>query len=127
MIVEYEPLDTRLAERISGLHARIEALNTELAETRRTAGKKAAEDFKAEYLRQSDAMEKMCAEQEAGALAAGPQVGGLEPQPGFEGRDEEVKKTWENSLKALNAMGPDLEKTRERAERAEQVVRYLAK
>ncbi|KAI9725379.1 MAG: hypothetical protein M1828_003229 [Chrysothrix sp. TS-e1954] len=122
---EYEPLDTRLAERISGLHAQIEALNPELANTRRSAAKQAAKDFEEGYMKQSALMEEIGTKREEAALAAGQEMGPLDLQPGFQGRDDQVRKTWETALEGLRQTEADLQRTRERADQAAEVVEHL--
>lgn len=123
---EYEPYDTRLAARISALHANIEQLNLTLANTRRTAAARAASDFQKKFIAQSEEVGKRMTQMQEETMARGTEDQGLSGlKLGFEGREEEVARTWERAIVGLREVNGSLRKTTNEAERAAQVVAAL--
>lgn len=117
----YDPYDTRLAARITTLHARIETLNLALANTRREAVAKAAADFKQNYLEQDAAMETEIERAEDDGKGETATL----PEYGFEGREEEVAGTYEEAVRGLERLRGEMGEARERAEEAAGVVEFM--
>jgi kinetochor protein Mis14/NSL1 len=118
---EFEPLDTRLAERIRVLEEQKEKLTEKVADLRRVGPEKGALIFQ----------EKWTAEEKAFEI----QMQGVE-QTGQEGvkgevdlpelkRWDEVQGTWERGTDGLVKLKTDLTETVARLERAKGVVEYL--
>ena len=123
---EYEPYDARLAAKMSSLHATIESLNLELANTRRNAARVAAGEFEREWQEQSRVAEGVLDEGAESAKRDGEGSrllgeGGL----GFEGRDGEVQRAWERGMEGLVRLKAGLGETMRRAEEAKRTVEYL--
>ncbi|KAF2088666.1 hypothetical protein K490DRAFT_39348 [Saccharata proteae CBS 121410] len=120
---EFEPFDSRLADRIRALEAAKEDLNARVADLRRDAPRKAAARYEKALLDDAEAWEKRLAEKRGEVVAGAAEsarvdVGGME-------RWDEVRKMWERGTDGLVGLKGGLTETVARLERAEKVVGYL--
>lgn len=120
--VEFEPYDHDLAKRITSLHANIEALNLRLATTRREAVARAARAFEGDFTQGSAEVDAALARQDE---LCGRPVEEEQFTLGFEGRQEDVRRVWEDAIRGLGSLERGLPETVARADGAKRVVDYL--
>lgn len=122
----YEAYDTRLATRITTLHARIEALNLQLANVRREGVRAAAEGFKAGYAEECRKLEgDVAALRERGGKEGDERGGASVAQYAFEGREGEVGSRFEDAVKGLERLRRDVDGVRGRGEEGLRVVQFF--
>lgn len=123
---EFEPYDHDLAKRITSMHTAIEGLNLQLAATRREAVARAARQFEESFSIENGEIDETLARYTEIARRAGEATGEEDRlSTGFEGREADVQRIWENAAEGLKRLQPELEATKGRAEGALKVVDYL--
>jgi kinetochor protein Mis14/NSL1 len=117
--IEYEPLDTKLKERIALLEKQKESLTEKVADLRRAVPSQAAEGFTERWKSEDQAFEAQLKMLEDGENVGGSlQLGELK-------RLDEVRRTWERGTGGLIALKADLTETVAKLERAKGVVEHL--
>ncbi|KAF2102009.1 hypothetical protein NA57DRAFT_73448 [Rhizodiscina lignyota] len=121
---DLEPFDHRLADRIRALEAQKEALTERVADLRRTAPAAAATTFEAQFLHESEMLDKEArdAEEEAVKQAVESRI---ELDVAALERWDDVKRTWERGAEGLVALKGSLGETRAKVERVGSVVGYV--
>lgn len=122
---EFEPYDTRLAKKISSLHAEIESLNVELADMRREGVQEAAGTFKESFLKQSEEVDAIAATWDEQVEQDDSLDGPLNVDIGIGGRQEQLSRTWTDALQGITRLEAGLAKARQRADEADKVVQYM--
>jgi len=116
---EFEPLDSKLAERIRALEATKESLTEKVADLRRTAPARAAQDFQLQWTKDNECFDSSMKQEDNGlAPYQGINIGELR-------RWEEVQATWERGTQGLVALKSSLTETVARLERAKNVVEHI--
>lgn len=121
MRTEFEPLDTRLAERIRVLEEQKEKLTEKVADLRRVGPEKAAALFKERWAAEDAAFET----QMEGVAGTSEQDAKGEIDLVELKRWDDVQGTWEKGTEGLAKLKTDLTETVARLERAKGVVEYL--
>ena len=109
------------------MYSEIEALNLSLANTRREAVAKAAQDFQTNFSKRSEADDAALAKLEEVSRNAAANPGEREVKLPFEGREEAVKRVWDGAREDIVRLGgkDGLANLKERAEGAESVVGWM--
>lgn len=116
---EFEPLDSKLAERIRALEATKESLTEKVADLRRTAPTRASQDFQLQWTKDNEYFDSSMKQEDNGlAPYQGINIGELR-------RWEEVQATWERGTQGLVALKSSLTETVARLERAKNVVEHI--
>jgi len=116
---EFEALDTRLAERIRALEATKESLTEKVADLRRTAPAKAAQDFQTQWAKDNEVFESGAQQEEAGAANESPlDLGDMN-------RWDDVQASWGRGTEILAALKVNLTETVARLERAKAVAEHM--
>lgn len=116
---EFEPLDTRLAERIRALEATKESLTEKVADLRRTAPAQAAHDFQVQWTKDNDCFDSNIRQEDNDIMPYQRiNIGELR-------RWEEVQTTWERGTRGLVDLKSSLTETVARLERAKNVVEHM--
>jgi kinetochor protein Mis14/NSL1 len=117
--LEFEPLDTRLAERIRALEATKESLTEKVADLRRTAPAQATQDFQVRWMKDNDHFDSNMKQEDNDVVPyRGIDIGELK-------RWEEIQTTWERGTQGLVALKSSLTETVARLERAKNVVEHM--
>ncbi|KAF2195403.1 hypothetical protein K469DRAFT_722640 [Zopfia rhizophila CBS 207.26] len=123
---EFEPFNEKLRNELVGLHARRDALISQISRHRRTTPAVAAKAFREQFLREREGFERMREEREklAGQGLSGGDVEELVRVNGLK-REDEVQRNWERSVEGLGRLKGGLPETRARLERCGEVVGYM--
>ncbi|KAF1816147.1 hypothetical protein P152DRAFT_427959 [Eremomyces bilateralis CBS 781.70] len=116
--LEFEPLDTRLADRIRALESTKESLTTKLADLRRTGPHPVAHTYQTQLLARREQQDQQLAAQQETMIedAKGERLALTEPA-----RGEEVAEMWEVGTGGLVELKGGLTETVGRVERAGRV------
>lgn len=117
--VEFETLDTKLAERIRALEATKESLTEKVADLRRTAPSQAAKDFQEQWVKDGEAFESGMEQEDDGSSNSHPiDIGDMK-------RWHDVQASWNRGTESLVALKGNLTETVARLERAKAVVEHM--
>jgi len=118
-LVEFEALDTRLAERIRTLEATKESLTEKVADLRRTAPTKAAQDFRTQWTKDNEMVESNMQVDDDGAMNENAfDLGDMK-------RWDDVQASWGRGTEILAALKSNLTETVARLERAKAVAEHM--
>ncbi|KAL1629511.1 putative kinetochore protein mis14 [Diplodia seriata] len=120
---EFEPIDSRLVDKIRTLEAQRESLTEKVADLRREAPKKAAGAYEVAYLKEAEEMERLGREREEAAIRAAAEETRLEA--GEMRRWDDVQQMWERGTQSLVDLKDALPETAARLKRAETVAQHL--
>ncbi|KAF1984384.1 hypothetical protein K402DRAFT_447672 [Aulographum hederae CBS 113979] len=119
---EFEPLDTRLTDRIRALETSREQLTERVADLRRTAPSAAAQSFQTKFLADLEAEEALAREEREEALRAARES---RLEMGELRRWDDVRGTWEKGAEGLVGLKGGLTGSVAKGERALGVVGWL--
>jgi len=119
---EFEPLDTRLSDRIRALETQKLLLTERVADLRRTAPQQSARNWRERYLAEQEQLDREMRDAEELAVET---ARGAQLEIGELPRWDEVKGTWERSTEGLVELTSGLTESVARGERAGRVVVYL--
>lgn len=114
---EYEPLDTRLAEKVRQLEAQKESLIEKVADQRRTAPQQAAEQYRRAFLAETEEVDLRYAQE----LESMDKMTVPELDLGEFKRWDEVQATWARGAEGLLELKGGLTETAAKLERAKSV------
>lgn len=123
-MVDLEPFDQRLADRIRALEAQKDALTERVADLRRTAPKLAAGNFEAQFLAESAQLDAELATSEGDAAATDEGARIVVDAAAWQ-RWDDVARAWEKGTEGLAGLKEGLGETRAKVERAGKVVEYV--
>ncbi|KAH7058982.1 hypothetical protein B0J12DRAFT_379666 [Macrophomina phaseolina] len=119
---EFEPIDTRLVDKIRALEAQKETLTEKVADLRREAPKKAAEAYQEAFVKESEEIERRAREREETAVCS---AAGTKLEAGEMRRWDDVEQMWERGTQNLVDLKDGLPGTTARVSRAQQVAHHL--
>ena len=122
MRTEFEPFDSKLAQRIQVLSSQIENHTLQLANLRRTAPQNTAQRFEESYRKESERYDELLQKDEAAKLEQARSttldIGELE-------RLDEIQSSWQSGTENLISLKSGLGGTVAKMERAQQAVEVL--
>lgn len=121
-VLEIEPFDTKLAQRVQAISAQIENHTLQLANLRRTAPVETSQRFQESFTKASEQDDARLREVEDVMLGNAKQTK-MEVE-GFE-RLDEVQTTWQNGSETLASLKTGLGGTVAQMERAQHAVDYV--
>ncbi|KAK7712872.1 hypothetical protein SLS57_007616 [Botryosphaeria dothidea] len=119
---EFEPIDSRLVDKIRVLEAQKESLTEKVADLRREAPKKAAEAYETAFVKESEEMEHVAREHEAAMRSAAEDT---KLDAGEMRRWDDVQQMYEKGTQSLLDLKDELPGTMGRLDRANGVAKYL--
>ncbi|KAK0660333.1 hypothetical protein DIS24_g3443 [Lasiodiplodia hormozganensis] len=120
---EFEPIDTRLVDKIRALEAQKESLTEKVADLRREAPKKAVGAYETAYLMEAQKAARLAREREEAAVRAAADETRLDA--GDMRRWDDVRQMWERGTQSLVDLKDALPETAARLKRAETVAQHL--
>lgn len=122
LIIEIEPFDTKLAQRIQNLSAQIEQRTLDLANLRRNAPAQTSERFQDSFAQQSREYDARLQKDEEAQMAA---ARNTHMDLGEIHRSEEMQNMWARSSEQLQELRDGLGNTVARMEKAQKAVGVL--
>lgn len=122
--VEYEPFDDKLRQQLGSTVAKRDALISQISRHRRATPGMAAENFKARFLGDNEALLAQNAPHVVGEGVGGVGKDAIADMESLT-RQEEVQRNWTRALEGLGRLNDGVTETRARLERVKGVVGHL--
>ncbi|EOD48993.1 putative kinetochore protein mis14 protein [Neofusicoccum parvum UCRNP2] len=120
---DFEPIDSRLVDKIRQFEAQKETLTEKVADLRRDAPKKAAAAYETSFMQESEEMERRARDREEAAVRSAGEETKLDT--GEMRRWDDVQQMWEKGTQNLVELKDGLTETAARLDRAAKVADHL--